>query len=257
MPDDATGYNQLELDPTASGYVVREEGIGTAQAEPRRTGGNRFSTSASSRTSSSRTRSRPRGSRCSTPGPFCVRVAHERGPPRPPGRRDDPADERVRAREPARRRRRLATARWTSRSTPATPPTASRETRPNGCGRSPKAGRSPREAASIRRPPATRSARRSTRSAWSPTATRPRSTRAFRTTTTTSRARPSTTTPISRSAPFATWPAYPNLMDEAQTAVHRGRARRAATTSRSETTTRSCRGTPRRTPPTRPSRPDA
>ncbi len=31
VPDDATGFNQLELDSTASGYVVREEGIGTAQ----------------------------------------------------------------------------------------------------------------------------------------------------------------------------------------------------------------------------------
>src|SRR5687767_5894824 len=32
VPDDATGYNQLELDATAGGYVVREEGIGVAQA---------------------------------------------------------------------------------------------------------------------------------------------------------------------------------------------------------------------------------
>ena len=33
VPDDATGYNQLELDATASGYVVREEGVGVAQTD--------------------------------------------------------------------------------------------------------------------------------------------------------------------------------------------------------------------------------
>ena len=32
VPDEVAGYNNLSLDTTASGYVVREEGIGTAQA---------------------------------------------------------------------------------------------------------------------------------------------------------------------------------------------------------------------------------
>src|SRR5688572_30740331 len=31
VPDESAGYNFLGLDPTSSGYVVREEGIGTAQ----------------------------------------------------------------------------------------------------------------------------------------------------------------------------------------------------------------------------------
>ena len=38
----------------------------------------------------------------------------------------------------------------------------------------------------------------------------------------------STTTPTSRSAPFATWPAYPNLMNEAQAEFTAAGPRRAA-----------------------------
>ena len=74
-------------------------------------------------------------------------------------RRDDPPDRPLRRRPPGRRRRRLAQPRWTSRSTPATPPTASSSTRPSGCGPCSRAARSTPTAASTRADTRTRSAR--------------------------------------------------------------------------------------------------
>ena len=77
-------------------------------------------------------------------------------------RRRDGAPDQCLRRPPARSR--TATAReptWTSRSTPATRPTTSSSTRRAGCGRSSRAERSTRTAASTRRRPANPPARRS------------------------------------------------------------------------------------------------
>ncbi len=93
---------------------------------------------------------------------------------------------------------------WTSRSTPATPPTASSSTRPSGSAPCSRAARLTRTAASTKR--ATRIP--SARTCWCRAAPRPPATPGSRTTTTTSRApSPSSTTPT---APPARTPPGPN-----------------------------------------------
>ena len=74
--------------------------------------------------------------------PVRRRLAPLGGDGAPDRRRDDPPAQRVRGGEPGRRRATAAPARWTSRSTPATRPTASSSTRPSGCGPCSRAARS-------------------------------------------------------------------------------------------------------------------
>ena len=128
------------------------------------TGASRCSTSASSRTSSSPTRSRRPASSSSTPARSRPRWRTNEASARAPGRRDDPPDQRVRGREPADRGRRLAARdglhdqHRRHRRQPA-------EER-DGVGADARRGRpaDPGQRRSTRRPRATRSARRSTRS---------------------------------------------------------------------------------------------
>ena len=140
VPDAEPSFRSLTTGP-GEPYIVREEGIGTAQAgraEP--------PPLAALLRPALRLPARRRGvagaGRVHRHRPVQRRLAAVGGAEPADRRRDDPPAERVRRGQPGRRRRRLAAARWTSRSTPATSPTASSSTRPSGCGRCSRAARS-------------------------------------------------------------------------------------------------------------------
>ena len=131
-------------------------------------------------------------------------------------RRDDPPDQRASRAQPGRGRRRQPRGRWTSRSTPATPPTASSSTRPSGCGPCSRAARSTR-AAAIDPASSTDPVCAARGAADRRLRARRRTTPASRTSTTTSREpSPQFYDPDAPAGAFADWPQYPGLMDRAQ-----------------------------------------